>query len=231
MNKIKIKPYLYQLIKENILYIVFFITFIILIVFLIQSSVSKILILDQKNIVTKREVNQLKTRLDLLNTIIPSTEELNQDIKIMNALIPNAEDYFSIIYALNKLSLDTGFIISSYTINMKASTLEKLKLTIDGIGDTTKFVDFLSKYNFSGGRFITSDKIELSTQTSGFIRIDLTFYNKKVDINYNQNSPVNQKIFEDITSLKSKINFNFDEQTASDSANIDLNYPVKNNLF
>ena len=189
------------------------------------------MILDQKNIVTKREVNQLKTRLDLLNTIIPSTEELNQDIKIMNALIPNAEDYFSIIYALNKLSLDTGFIISSYTINMKASTLEKLKLTIDGIGDTTKFVDFLSKYNFSGGRFITSDKIELSTQTSGFIRIDLTFYNKKVDINYNQNSPVNQKIFEDITSLKSKINFNFDEQTASDSANIDLNYPVKNNLF
>lgn len=231
MKKVKIKPYLYQLIKENILYIIFSFGFLMLSIFLVQTSIAKILILNQKSLTAKREVSELKKRFDLLNTIVPSTEELEQDIKILNALIPNVEDYFSIIYALDKLSQDTGFIITSYDVNMKKSTADKLKLTISGIGNTADFVNFLGSYNFSGGRLITSDKIELSTNTSGQIKIDLTFYNKKINTNYNQNIPVNQKVFEDITVLKSKINFVFNDQSASETANIDTSYPVKSSLF
>lgn len=229
MKQFRIKPYLYQLIKENILYIVFSFGFLVLIIFLVQSSISKILVLNQKYQITKGEVKELRTRFNLLNTIVPSTEELETDIKILNALVPNAEDYFSIIYALDKLSQDTGFIITSYNVNMRTSTSNKLKLTVSGIGDTTKFINFLNQYNFSGGRLITSDKIELNSKTSGQIKIDLTFYNKKVNTGFNQNLAINQKVFEDITALKSRINFIFDDQFASESA--DISYPVKNNLF
>ena len=231
MNKIKIKPYLYQLIKENILYITFSFSFLMLIIFLVQSSVVKILTLNQKYQTTTSEVNKLRKRFDLLNTIVPSTEELEQDIKILNALIPNAEDYFSILYALDKLSQDTGFIITSYDVDMKKSTTDKLKLSVSGIGDTVNFINFLNNYNFSGGRLITSDKIELNAKTSGQIKIDLTFYNKKINLNSNQNMPINQKVFEDITALKTKINFIFDDQSASGTANIDTSYPTKNNPF
>ncbi len=231
MNKVKIKPYLHQLINENILYIIFSFGFLMLIIFLVQSSVAKILTLNQKYQITKSEVDKLKKRFDLLNTIVPSTEELEQDIKVLNALIPNAEDYFSIIYALDKLSQDTGFIIISYSVDMKKSTADKLKLTISGIGNTANFVNFLGNYNFSGGRLITSDKIGLDANTSGQIKIDLTFYNKKVDLNYNQDMPINQKVFKDITALKSKISFIFDDQSASEEANIDTSYPTKNNPF
>lgn len=231
MEKIKIKPYLYQLIKENILYIIFSLCFLVLIIFLVQSSVAKIFTLNQEYQVTEREVNELKTRFDLLNTVVPSTKELEQDIKILNTFIPDEEDYFSIIYALDKLSQNTGFIITSYNVNMSASTVNKLKLSVSGVGDTAKFINFLSKYNFSGGRLITSDKIELDAKSSDQIQIDLTFYNKKDNIDYNQNMPINQKIFEDITTLKSKINFIFDDQSASGEANIDTSYPTKNNLF
>ena len=231
MNKIKIKPYLYQLIKENILYIVFSFCFLALIIFLFQSSIAKIFTLDRKYKTTKREVDELKTKFDLLSTVVPSTEELEKDIKILNALIPNAEDYFSIIYALDRLSQDTGFIITSYNVDMKKSTANKLKLTVSGMGDTVKFINFLSKYNFSGGRLITSDKIELNAKTSDQIKIDLTFYNKKVDLNYNQNITINQKVFEDIAVLKSKINFVFDDQPASENVDIDTSYPTKNNPF
>lgn len=231
MNKIKIKPYLYQLIKENILYIAFSFGFLILIIFLVQSSVAKIFTLNQKYQTTTSEVNKLRKRFDLLNTIVPSTEELEQDIKILNALIPNAEDYFSILYALDKLSQDTGFIIASYDVDMKKSTSDKLKLSVSGIGDTANFINFLNSYNFSGGRLITSDKIELNAKTSGQIKIDLTFYNKKINLNYNQNMTINKKVFEDIIALKSKINFIFDDQSASETANVDTNYPIKNNPF
>lgn len=231
MNKIKIKPYLKELIKENILYIAFSFGFLILIIFLVQSIFVKISTIDLQYQKTSNEVNELKTRYDLLNTAVPSTSELEQDIKLLNTLIPNSEDYFSIIYALDKLSQDTGFIITSYTVNMNASTNNKLSLTVGGVGDTTKFFDFLKNYNFSGGRLITSNNIELDAQTSDQTKIDLTFYNKKVDLNYNQNVPINQKIFQDITTLKSKINFDFTDQSATESANTDTSYPTKDNPF
>ena len=38
--------------------------------------------------------------------------------KILTTLIPETEDYFSIIYALETISQNTGFSIVSYTINL-----------------------------------------------------------------------------------------------------------------
>lgn len=230
MNSFKIKPYLFQLIKENIYYIIFCLTFIFIIVFLTQTSIGKISVLDEKYQETKNEVDNLQTRFDLLNTNTPSKEELDQDIKLLNGLIPDTEDYFSIIYALDELSRDTGFIITSYTVNMRGSTDNQLKLSINGTGDTDKFLNFLKSYNFSGGRLITSDKIELNAKTSGQIKIDLTFYNKKIDANY-QNMSINKKVLEDITSLKSKVSFDFGEISASSEAGTNLSYPTKNNPF
>ena len=56
--------------------------------------------------------------------------------------------------------------------------LLKIRIKATGVGDSQSFVDFLKNYNFSGGRLITSDKVQLDPNFSGSIIIDLTFYNK-----------------------------------------------------
>ena len=145
------------------------------------------------------------------------------------ALIPNIEDYFSIIYALEKLSLNSNFIINSYTVSIGKSTSQKLKLSVTGMGDSESFINFLKNYNFAGGRLITSDKIQLDPNFVGSIKIDLTFYTKKVTANQNLESNPDEKVFNELETLKNKVNFAFDVDTASSAP--DFNYPRKSNPF
>jgi len=230
MTNLKIKPFISRLIQENILYIITCIFLVAIIGIVINISINKLLKLDKDNEKISKEVVELRNRFNLLNTAIPSTQELEQNIKILNGLIPNMEDHFSIIYTLDKLSQKTGFIITSYSVNMKASTTNKLKLTITGIGDTSAFMNFLESYNFGGGRLITSDKIELNSKVGKTIKIDLTFYNKKVGTDYNQKLVINEKIFKEIETLKTRVDFNFDEVIPQEN-NLDLDYPKKTTLF
>ncbi|MDO8741741.1 MAG: hypothetical protein Q7J11_01185, partial [Candidatus Roizmanbacteria bacterium] len=134
----------------------------------------------------------------------------------------------SVIYALEKLSQKSNFIITEYTVNVGNSASERLKLEVTGTGDSQSFINFLKDYNFGGGRLITSDKIQLDQNFSGSIKIDLTFYSKSVLIGKDLETP-NNKIFEELETLKSKVNFNFNNNVATDSA--DLNYPKKSNPF
>lgn len=230
MNKLKIKPYLLRLIRENILYIITDVLLLVLLITVAKIGLDKILELDNTNNSLTQEVKALQNKYNLLNTIVPSSTDLEEDIKFLDSLIPNSEDYFSIIYTLDSLSQKTNFIITSYTVDVKKSTSNKLSLSVTGIGDTAAFMNFLQNYNFEGGRLITSDRIELNPQISGAIRMDLTFYNKSVSsLNYNQDFPINAKTIEDITALKNKVNFSF--KTSSDEAPLDLSYPKKSNPF
>lgn len=227
--KIKIKPYLKSLIKENLGYIIIVLLSFVLILVIIQIYFEQNSGYEMKINSLNQDLTKLQAKANLLNSNIPLSEGLDQDVKFLNSLIPNIEDYFSIIYALEKLSQKTGFLITSYNINIEKSTPDKLRLNIGGIGDSKSFLDFLNQYNFGGGRLITSDKIELSPQFSGVIKIDLTFYNKNTVGSENLNLPTDDKIFKEIEALKQKVNFDFNEKLNEES--LDSNYPKKSNPF
>jgi len=233
MKRIPIKPYLLKLIKENILYIACNILLIVLIIAVIKISNDKIAEASIKNTSLTNDVRQLQTRYNLLNSVSNSGDDIDIDIQLLNSLVPNAEDYFSIIYALEKISQKTGFVITSYTVNVTKTTTDKLRLSISGKGDTTTFLNFLQSYNYEGGRLITSDKIELNAEASGVIKMNLTFYNKKVGLDYSQPLTINKKTIDEVTALKNKINFAIKESSvsASVSGNTNYSYPIKDNPF
>jgi len=226
--KLKIKPYLYRLIKENIIYIISVFFLLILTLIILKLSLDRIF--ESKSKINKLEsdIFQLEKKVRLYQNSIPSSEKLDEDIKLLNKLIPNIEDYFSIIYSLEKLSQETGFIIVDYNVNVGKSTANKLILTVNGIGDSNAFLKFLEKYKFEGGRLITSDKIELNPQLSGTIKLNLTFYNKNVSLNDKNITVTDEKIFEKLEEIKQKVNFNFYE---NEEEQIELSYPTKNNPF
>lgn len=226
--KIKIKPYLFRLLIKNSPYLASFIFIFILIVIIIKVSFDKISKIDSNIKTLSTDIKSLQEKAQLFQNVLPSTQKLDEDIKLLNILIPNVEDFFSIIYSLEELSNKTGFIIDGYSVNMSASTTEKLRLSITGTGDTTSFMKFLDEYNFGGGRLITSDRIELKQELSGTIKIDLTFYNTNVPVSGGENLPISNKTFEDLESIKKKVTFDFGK---FDLERLDLNYPKKNNPF
>lgn len=175
-----------------------------------------------------KDIIELEKKVNLYQTSIPSSEKLDEDIKLLNALIPNIEDYFSIIYSLENLSQNTGFIIIDYSVNVGKSTTDKLKLTVTGMGNSDSFLKFLDDYKFGGGRLITSDKIELSSQLSDSIKLDLTFYNKSTNINEQKVVITNSQIFEELEAIKTKVSFDFNQ---NETEVVEQTYPRKSNLF
>jgi len=225
----KIKPFIQRLIRENIFYMAGNVFIFILIIIAVRIGLTENSSYDKKISALRTELIQLQNKVTLMNTIIPSSDRLDEDLNFLNTLIPNVEDYFSIIFALEKLSQKSNFIVISYGIKVGNSTSEKLKLEVTGTGDSQSFINFLKDYNFGGGRLITSDKIQLDPNFFGSIKIDLAFYTKRVSIGKNLELIPDYKFFQELESLKSKVNFSFDSNLATSSA--DLDYPKKNNPF
>jgi len=229
--KIRIKPYLRTLIKENLIYfVVNMLLFIVALVFLLynmdeipkrQASIS---LLD-------KEISDLKNKTKILESKgSASDEDLQNYSVLLNNLVPNTEDYFSIIYALEKLSEDTGFLISSYSINLQGSTGQKTKLKIVGKGNKDAFLKFLEKYNYGGGRFITSDKISLANQFSEGLTLDITLYNKNIPINEELTGrKPNLALIQEVKKIMDKVDFELKNNTEETKESYD--YPKKTNPF
>ncbi len=227
--KLKIKPYFLRLLKENTPYLIGLITILVLLLFLIIINLPKIT--ENQNQIEKlsQEVNELKRKLNFINSLTINTKQLEEDIKFINTLIPGEEDYFSIIYALEQLSLKTGFLITSYRVNIKNSGANKLQLEVSGLGDRETFMKFLKEYNFAGGRLITSDKVELAEGISNETKINLTFYNKNVSNEKINLINQNNQFLTEIRELRNKIQFSFTQ--SSPEADLDYQYPRKTNPF
>lgn len=227
--KIKIKPFLKRLVIDNIFYIIGNVFIFILIIITIKIGITENNNYNNKISSLELENIDLMNKTTLMNSAIPKTEKLDEDILFLNTLIPDAEDYFSIIYALEKLSQKSNFIITGYTVNVQESTAEKIRISVIGTGDSQSLISFLKDYNFSGGRLITSDKVQLDPDYSGSFKIDLTFYNKKTKSANKLEIPPNNNTYKELEELKSRVSFSFDHNTATSSG--DLKYPTKTNPF
>ncbi len=174
------------------------------------------------------EVAMLKNRYDTLKFNKSLTEAQIKDYnKLLATLIPETEDYFSIIYALDEISRKSGFIITDYSIDVTASSKEKLTLSVEGKGDANSFLEFLNVYQFSGGRLATSDKIQYGGTGTTATRINLNFYSKRFAFNETVQVPqLSQEELDKLADIKAKV-----ETYSGGNTFVDTEYTVKKDPF
>jgi len=225
--KVKINPYIKSLLRENSAYII--LNIVLVVVLIVFSIYNFHLIPDKQNDIARKEgeITELQKRLNVLNSPFATNDkELNSSLELLNSLIPSSEDYFSIISVLEELSSKTNFIIDSYVINLASSNTNKLQLTIDGKGDQESFIKFLKEYNFGGGRLITSSNIKLSSKFAGSMVLTITFYNKPLAPGTQLPLSLSNEDQAEIEELKNKVSFTIKEEKTEDSS-----YSKKSNPF
>lgn len=176
----------------------------------------------------REEVVGLKTSLQ---TVQANSGELRNRLdtynEILTTLIPEEEDYFSLIFALEQISRDTGFSILRYTISLDDSTEEKLAVSIEGVGDSVSFLRFLESYRYEGGRLITSEHIEAGSSNEGRTVVSLNFYHKALTNLSETIEPIPNSEIARISEIEKKVNVSIKSNESVRS----IQYPTKENPF
>ena len=215
-------------INQRNFFLSFIITFILLIIVLVIFGRYN----QQKKEVDllNNEVKMLNNRYDTLKFNKTITEDQIKEYNLLLAsLVPETEDFFSIIYALEQISLTSNFQITDYVIDVAKITREKLTLTVEGKGNTDDFLKFLQEYQFAGGRLITSDKIQYGGTISGSTKITLNFYSKSFTFNETMQIPKLLEVeIKNLSEIKKKIKFQF---STSNYQTVETNYKKTTNPF
>lgn len=174
------------------------------------------------------EVALLKNRYDTLKYNKALTEDQIKDYnKLLATLIPETEDYFSVIYALDEISRTSGFSITDYSIDVNASSKEKLTLSVEGKGDANAFLQFLNTYQFSGGRLATSDKIQYGGTGNTATRIALSFYSKRFAFNETVQVPqLSKEEVNKLSDIKAQV-----KTYSGGNTFVDTDYTIKKDPF
>ena len=162
----------------------------------------------QNYIVIKETTQELQNKVDLVteNRKIDQ-EELDRMNMALAQLIPDDEDYFLVISAVDRLTRQTGFSLTKYSINLSSSTSEKLALSIDGSGDEESFLKLLETYQYEGGRLITNERLEFSPNNLKSVELTLNFYHKKpTQVVDSGNKKITKQDMEFVQSLINKMN-------------------------
>lgn len=231
--KLKIKSSTIYLLKQNTICFIIVLILILLSFFIPRFLLNQYANNNQKIENLKKNLSDLENKKRVIVQLNQnSAENLDEDAKLLNLLIPQIEDYFSIISTLDTLSQKTGFLITSYVIDLKNSGTDKLVLNIHGLGDQKSFLKFLNEYNVGGGRLITSEKMEYNSASAGGTSLSMTFYTAKVNVaDKNQaTSDINfSKFTQELKNLKGKVDLSLLESSSSE--NLPQDYPKKTNPF
>jgi hypothetical protein len=129
----------------------------------------------------KDKISQLKSRVVLVrNNKDVFDGRIDEYNEILGKLIPDEESYFSVITALDSLASRTGVTITSYSINLKSTTEEKLTLSLVIDGDQEALNKLLADYMFTSGRLITNEESTIVVdKEEQSLSISFNFLHKK----------------------------------------------------
>ena len=227
--KLKIDFYLVKVLKENLIYLGFFILLIVVYLLFSYSFVNRMVKADQNISKLRTEIADLKKQAELVTykqEVLKEGIDFAKTNEIFTKLIPNEEDFFSVIAALEKISQETNFLIVNYSINLKSSTKDKLSLTVEGKGDDESFFNFLKNYRYSGGRLITIDKIDYRTTGFTEVKLIVNFYSGKANGLAKKTSKLSEDEKKMIKEIEEKITLDLKSEEATSSS-----YAVKSNPF
>lgn len=230
----KIDRFFIKQLEKNLNLIIVFLINLVLIIFLIVFFNHQFKLLNQQKSTLTDQIARLSEKRDLIlfyESLKNKDLDLDKLNKVLFLLIPNSEDYFSIISALEKISEKTNFKITNYNLNPELSSPGRLSIAITGSGDRNSFLNFIENYNFISNRLITIDKLDFSeSNLNQDKKIFLNFYIDKKDNKESLFYKLNQKDFEIINKILSKIEL--EEAVNSEKENsINLDYETKTNPF
>ncbi len=202
MKKI-INKYTIRLIKENIIYLMSGIVFILLLAFVLPGQITDYQALRKTNQKLVGEISQLERKKAIIASF--DSDEIDGLVKTLNTLLPQSEDYFSIFYALDAISQQTNFLINGLTISFDSGSPEELTVDVETLGTSETFVAFLEDYIYKSGRLITMDSIEYDP-TLPSTSLSLHFYSKKIEVSEVKNTPtIDNKRFELIRQINADL--------------------------
>jgi Tfp pilus assembly protein PilO len=224
----KIDFFLAKQIKNHILYLVALLLVFLLFLFSLNYFLEEKKTLEQKKESILKEIANLERKK---NTVLTAKNIQNKNLtleelnKALNTLIPESEDYFSILFALEKISQETGFQITGYQINLKKSNAKKIAMIISGFGDRNSFMDFIKNYRFIGNRLITIDSISFTESGVNDTKIGVNFYNSPEKKELASTYQINTKDEELLKEILEKTNITSSEEP------ITIEYETKDNPF
>ncbi len=155
----------------------------------------------------KDKISQLKSRVVLVRNnkeiFDGRVDEYNE---ILEKLIPDEESYFSVITALDALANRTGVTITSYSINLKSTTEEKLTLSLVIDGDQEALNKLLADYMFAGGRLITNEESTIAVEEEEqSLSISFNFLHKKFNNTVISSVVVSERDIQFLDEVKQKM--------------------------
>lgn len=128
----------------------------------------------------RETITDTKLKVDLVegNRQLTS-EQIDTYNEVLGNLIPDQESYFSVISSLELISLKTGFKLTRYTINLSATTADKLSLIVEGTGSQEDFMKLMNEYQYAGDRLVTNESVEFFPSRLENVKLSLNFYHKK----------------------------------------------------
>ena len=225
---LKINYYLLRLIKNNAIYVIALLFVFTLFIFIAISWGNEYFNYRSKIHVAKAEIEDLsrrKTKLD--NLIMYNLPEIKDFNIILSRLVPESEDYFSIVYALDKLSKDTGFILTDYGIVFADSPQNTINLSVNGNGDENTFSKFVDYYNFESGRLITMSDFDFNNKGVQYA-FSFNFYNNKIPKEVIDVTSIPEKDLKFMRDLKNKYNLAVD---ITPTPEVVQEYPTNPNPF
>lgn len=182
--------YTLRLIKENILYLVSALVFILLLALVLPGQIDDYQKSKETNQQLLEEISQLEKKKALVASF--DSDEIDQLVKTLNTILPQSEDYFSIFYALDAFSQQTNFIITGVSISFDNNSPEELTVDVQTAGTSEAFITFLENYIYKSGRLITMDSITYEPNVPA-TSLSLHFYSKKIDASEVKHVPVIDK--------------------------------------
>lgn len=181
--KKNLNVYTMRLIKDHLIYIIFFLVTVLMSVYFIPLYVKNLRELRQRQENVNLEISKMKKRKQTVLSFSPA--QIDYMLQTLNRLVPETEDYFSLFNSLEVLERKTGFIITSYRAALTESKKDRLTLTINGEGSLDSVLNFLRVYRLGGGRLITIDKIDFLPARSK-VSLTINFYAKKIKVESDQ---------------------------------------------
>lgn len=219
-----------RILHENATYLVILCVLVLAFIFSLVFFTATYEKGNEKISTTERDISKLKNETKFItykNEIVSQGINVDEMNKSLSALVPETEDFFSIVATLEKLSASTNFIITSYSLNLKESTKDKLSITINGQGNADTFLAFLKEYNFGGGRLMTVDTIRFSSRTFSGVELQANFYNQKTKAQVEAAlQPLSAADKQLIKQIYDKISMNVKQEEVDSQ-----DYSVKSNPF
>lgn len=218
--------YTLRLIKENILYLVSALVFILLLALVLPGQIDDYQKSKETNQQLLEEISQLEKKKALVASF--DSDEIDQLVKTLNTILPQSEDYFSIFYALDAFSQQTNFIITGVSISFDNNSPEELTVDVQTAGASEAFITFLENYIYKSGRLITMDSITYEPNVPS-TSLSLHFYSKKIEASEVKQVPVIDKSrFELVRRMNADLNDLF---TPLDISSSPTDYTTRENPF